>query len=86
MRLEASPLASAMIREIADRPQQFHELVTAHREVPWPEFLRACGEVRQAGVLNRDDDGNYLIPIHDGPPRAARGRRLSEQGQDRRNA
>jgi hypothetical protein len=61
MRLEASPLASAMIREIADRPQQFHELVDAHREVPWPEFLRAWGKLRQAGILGRDDDGNYLI-------------------------
>jgi hypothetical protein len=61
MRREASPLASAMIREIADRPQQFHELVDAHREVPWPEFLRAWGKLRQAGILGRDDDGNYLI-------------------------
>jgi hypothetical protein len=64
MRLEQAPLASAMIREIDDRPQQFHELVDAHREVPWPEFPRAWGELRQAAVLSRDDDGNYLNP-HD---------------------
>ena len=43
MRLDMSPLASTLIREITDRPQQFHELVDAHREVPWPDFLRAWG-------------------------------------------
>ena len=61
MRLEMSPLASRLISEITDHPQQFHELVDAHREVPWPNFLRAWGELRCAEVLSRDEDGNYLI-------------------------
>jgi hypothetical protein len=60
MRLDMSPLASTLIREITDRPQQFHELVDAHREVPCPDFLRAWGELR-AEILSRDEDGNYLI-------------------------
>jgi hypothetical protein len=61
MMSEASPLACALMRTIAARPQQFHELVDAHREVSWPEFLRAWGELRRAEILSRDDDGNYLI-------------------------
>ena len=61
MRLDMSPLASTLIREITDRPRQFHELVDAHREVPWPNFLRAWGELRCAEILIRDEDGNYLI-------------------------
>jgi len=61
MRLDMSPLASTLIREITDRPQQFHELVDAHREVPCPDFLRAWGELRRAEILSRDEDGNYLI-------------------------
>jgi hypothetical protein len=61
MRFAMSPLASALIREITDRPQQFHELVDAYREVPWPDFLRAWGQLRRAEILSRDDDGNYLI-------------------------
>jgi hypothetical protein len=61
MNLQTSPLAFAMLGEIRARPQQFHELVDAHRDVAWPEFLRAWGELRGAGILGRDDDGNYLI-------------------------
>jgi hypothetical protein len=61
MRLDMSPLASTLIRKITDRPQQFHELVDAHREIPWPDFLRAWGELRRADILSRDEDGNYLI-------------------------
>jgi|HubBroStandDraft_6_1064221.scaffolds.fasta_scaffold2022441_2 hypothetical protein len=61
MSLQTSPLAAAMLGEIRARPQQFHELVDAHRDVAWPEFLRAWGELRRAGILGRDDDGNYLI-------------------------
>lgn len=56
-----SPLAQAIVREIGDRPQQFAEVVDAHFDVPWPEFLRAWGEVRAANVLKRDEDGRYLI-------------------------
>jgi hypothetical protein len=56
-----SPLAQAIVREIGDRPQQFSEVVDAHLDVPWPEFLRAWGEVRAANMLKRDEDGRYLI-------------------------
>ena len=41
-----TPLADRIVRAIRDRPQQFAETVDAHRDVPWPEFLRAWGEVR----------------------------------------
>jgi hypothetical protein len=61
MKAELSRLAAAILREITARPQQFHELTDAHREVPWPEFLRAWGELRRAHILGRDDDGNYRI-------------------------
>lgn len=61
MSAELTPLARAMVDEIKARPQQFHELADAHREVPWPRFLRAWGELRRAGILGRDDDGNYRI-------------------------
>jgi hypothetical protein len=68
MKHHVSPLAAAMIREITDQPQQFHDLVDTHREVPWPEFLRAWGELRRAEILSRDEDGHYLIR---GPTAAA---------------
>ena len=44
-----------MLRDV--RSRQAH----AHREVPWPDFLRAWGELRRAEILSRDEDGNYLI-------------------------
>ena len=57
-----SPLARALVAELRDRPRHFGELVEAHMEAPWREFLRAWGEVRAADVLARDDAGRYLIP------------------------
>ncbi|HZS85671.1 MAG TPA: hypothetical protein VFA50_22580 [Stellaceae bacterium] len=56
-----SPTASAIIAAIRARPQQFAELADAHRDVPWPDFLHAWGEVRRANILGRDDNGNYRI-------------------------
>jgi hypothetical protein len=56
-----SPLAQKIQREIREKPQQFSDVVDAHREVAWRELLRAWGEVRAANVLKRDDDGRYLI-------------------------
>ncbi len=61
MNPQLGPLAAALLREITARPQQFHELADAHRDVSWPEFLRAWGELRRAHILGRDDDGNYRI-------------------------
>ncbi len=56
-----SELAERLLQEVRDRPQQFSELVLAHMDVPWREFLKAWGELRTADVLTRDDDGRYLI-------------------------
>jgi DNA-binding transcriptional ArsR family regulator len=61
MKAELTPLARAIVAELKARPQQFHELADAHRDVAWPQFLRAWGELRRAGILGRDDDGNYRI-------------------------
>ena len=56
-----SPLAQALVQELRARPSQFGELVEAHMDVPWRDFLLAWGEVRAADVLGRDDEGRYLI-------------------------
>ena len=56
-----SPLAQAFVAELRERPRHFGELVDAHMDAPWREFLLAWGEVRAADVLGRDDDGRYLI-------------------------
>jgi hypothetical protein len=54
-------LAQQIMRAIRDRPQQFSEAVDAHRDVPWPQFLRAWGEVRALNRLERDEDGRYHL-------------------------
>jgi hypothetical protein len=56
-----TPLAQTLVGELSDRPRQFGELVEAHMDVPWREFLLAWGEIRAADVLGRDDEGRYLI-------------------------
>lgn len=56
-----SPLAASLVAELSASPKQFGELVEAHMEVPWREFLLAWGEVRAADVLGRDDAGRYVI-------------------------
>jgi hypothetical protein len=56
-----SPLAEKIHREIQTKPQQFSDVVDAHRDVAWRELLRAWGELRAANILKRDDDGRYLI-------------------------
>jgi hypothetical protein len=56
-----SPLAALLVAELSERPRQFGELVEAHMETPWRDFLLAWGEIRAADVLGRDDDGRYLI-------------------------
>ena len=56
-----TPLAEAIMREIRSRPQQFSETVDAHRDVPWPDLLRAWGEVRALNRLERDEDGRYHL-------------------------
>jgi hypothetical protein len=56
-----SPLAQAIVSELRAQPRHFGEVVGAHMDVPWRDFLRAWGEVRAADVLGRDDAGRYVI-------------------------
>jgi hypothetical protein len=56
-----SPLARTLVAGLRARPQHFGELVEAHMDTPWRDFLRAWGEVRAAEVLGRDDAGRYVI-------------------------
>ncbi len=56
-----SPLALEFAAALKRAPMQFPDLVDAHMEVSWPDFLRAWGELREADILGRDDDGAYFI-------------------------
>lgn len=56
-----SPLARAIVTELRTEPRHFGEVVEAHMDVPWRDFLGAWGEVRAADVLMRDDAGRYLV-------------------------
>ena len=55
------PLAESILKEIRKNPRQFSEIVDQHRDVPWPDFLRAWGEVRGMAALGRDEDGHYIL-------------------------
>ena len=56
-----SPLANALQETLQNDARQFDEMVDLHLEVPWRDFLRAWGELRQAEILKRDDAGAYYI-------------------------
>jgi hypothetical protein len=56
-----SPLAASLVAELRTHPRHFGELVEAHMQTPWREFLLAWGELRTAEVLGRDDAGRYVI-------------------------
>lgn len=56
-----SPLAETMAAALTRHPHQFHDLVDAYADVPWRDFLKAWGELREADILRRDEAGNYLI-------------------------
>jgi len=56
-----SELATRIVEELRQRPRQFSEVVEAHLDVAWREFLYAWGEVRSADVLERDDAGRYRV-------------------------
>ena len=56
-----SPLATKLAAALEAAPAQFHDLVDEHRDTPWREFLNAWGELREADVLGRADDGCYYI-------------------------
>ncbi len=57
-----SPLASKIVSELTAEARQFPDIVDTHMEAPWPDFLRAWGEIRDAGILQRDEDGAFFIP------------------------
>lgn len=56
-----SPLARKIVAALEGAAMQFSEVADAHMDVPWRDFLRAWGEVREADILKRDDDGAYYI-------------------------
>lgn len=56
-----SPLATKIKTALKAEAQQFHDVVDAHMDVPWPEFLRAWGELREIDILKRDDEGAYFV-------------------------
>ena len=63
-----SPLAGALVALLRERPRHFGELVEAHMDAPWRDFLRAWGEVRAADLLGRDDAGRYVIRVDSTTP------------------
>jgi len=73
-----SPLARNILRDLKAKPRQFAEIVDAHRDVAWRDFLRAWGEIREENVLQRDDDGRYLTrdarkkPVRRSPSRRSK--------------
>jgi hypothetical protein len=56
-----SPLATKLATALEAEPTQFHDLVDAYRAEAWRDFLTAWGELREAGILGRADDGCYYI-------------------------
>ncbi len=56
-----SPLARRILDELRAGPRHFSEIVEAHMDVPWREFLRAWGEVRSSPLIGREEYGRYLI-------------------------
>ncbi len=56
-----SPLARRILDELRASPRHFSEIVEAHMDVPWREFLRAWGEVRSSPLIGREEYGRYLI-------------------------
>ncbi len=56
-----SPLATTLQETLQNDAKQFDEMVDLHLDVPWRDFLRAWGELREADLLKRDDAGAYYI-------------------------
>lgn len=56
-----SPLATKLAAALEAEPMQFHDLVDTYRAEAWRDFLTAWGELREAGILGRADDGCYYI-------------------------
>lgn len=62
-------LADRIDAFLTDQPRFFVEVVGLTPEGQYREVLQAWGVVRQRGVLERDEEGRYLIR-----PRGAGGR------------
>ena len=56
-----SPLATTLKPSLETEARQFHDVVDDHMDVPWQDFLKAWGELREIDILKRDDDGAYFI-------------------------
>ena len=56
-----SALAETIKGALLKAPMQFAEVVDAHRDTAWREFLTAWGELRAENILKRDDIGRYYI-------------------------
>lgn len=56
-----SPLAAQIMDQLRERPRHFAEVVELHMDVPWPEFLRAWGEVRVSALIGREEYGLYTV-------------------------
>lgn len=61
-----SPLAARIVAELRERPRHFAEVVELYLDVPWPEFLRAWGEVRTSELIDRHQYGLYAIKTEGG--------------------
>ena len=56
-----TPLAAELKATLEATARQFHDLVDDHMDTPWRDFLQAWGELREADILKRDDEGAYFI-------------------------
>ena len=56
-----SPLATTLQETLQSEAKQFDEVVDLQLDVPWRDFLRAWGELREADSLKRDEAGAYYI-------------------------
>lgn len=56
-----SPLATRILEELRERPRHFSEIVEAHMEVPWRDFLQAWAEVRSSPLIGRQEYGRYVV-------------------------
>ncbi len=63
-----SPLAERIVNQLRSGPQQFSEIVDLNRDIPWPEFLRAWGEIRGMETLGRDGEGHYVLTTGNSGP------------------
>ena len=59
--LPVSPLAGRIMDTLRERPRHFAEIAELHLDVPWREFLKAWGEVRDSPRIGRQEYGLYVV-------------------------